>query len=558
MRATRLATFFCACVVSVLNPAIPQAQTYEPPVLTCSTLQECLTLLERPYPCAPGCMFGVAPYAFIDDRGGYFSLPAQFEKLGRPAVVALLKLLSHTDWTIRARAGMVIANLSAVEASDLAAILLESRQGNEWIAPALARIGTAEAISELINVLKRSPFLEKAHGVALKSLGSKIIPFVLQALSCKTDQECSHFFVQATGELGASWRIQSPEIQERLVEIAASEKYSRYIRTGALFGLRGWQPYRESTRFDLRPVVEATGKEIRMAAVETLASWRDPVSLPPLLEAIENTDRSYGLVSLLGDMGPAAASAGPALLPKLRSTDWNFRAEIAKVLGKIQYASAVPALISAITPADWKLTHAAMVSLQQLNFPEGEAAIRKVARDYWLPGVSFAAQAILDGKSAPTAPIENHCSNSLPEQPKLPPHPDLADAATPGETIMVAGGKLVAVDSGEWGGALEFWPETGFPFDLIKDESVRALLRSEQGIFAITGTPHMGADDAFIYRIEQASDGKWGAQRIWRLPGAPLGVGYTLRGVMGIATNYGDVIFRPDRGMEWISCRPRE
>lgn len=423
--------------------------------------------------------------------------------------------------------------------------------------PALGRLGTPEAISELVDVLKRSPTLESALD-ALKALRKETIPFALKALTCETDGDCSQFFVETMGVLGASPGVQSHEIQERLVEIAASDRYSRYITVGALHGLKGWQPYEESARLHLRPLLEAANEEIRTAALETLASWRDPASLPPLLEAIERADRPYGLISLLADMGPVAMSAGQALIPKLRNNDWNFRAEIAKALGKIQYAPATPALISAITPVDWKLTHAAMVSLQQLNSVEGQGAIRDVARDDWQPGMRLTAQALLDGKPAPASPIEAYCAGTGPEQSKLPSHPDLIDAVAPSETVMVTGGKLVAVDSGEWGGALEFWPETGLPFDLIKDESVRALLRSERGIFAVTGTPHMGADDGFIYRVEQASDGKWGAQRIWRLPGAPRAVGYSPRGVIGMSTNYGDVIFRPDNGMEWISCPLKE
>ena len=80
------------------------------------------------------------------------------------------------------------------------------------------------------------------------------------------------------------------------------------------------------------------------------------------------------------------------------------------------------------------------------------------------------------------------------------------------------------------------------------------MLKSEKGIFALTGSGHMGLDDGFIYKVEKTADRKWNAHIIWRLPGAPRGTAVSPAGALGIQTDYGDVIFRPERGMEWISC----
>jgi HEAT repeat protein len=572
MRARFLAVVLFTYAILTLKPASSvHAQDFQPPVLTCSTLVECLTLLQRPYPCAPGCLTGVYLYAFIDDQGGYFSLPIQFEKLGRRAVRVLIRLLDHPDWTMRARAGMVLANLSAVDASDLPAIIRESRNGNEWIAPALARIGTPEAIVQLINVVRKSPFLDKPHGLALKSLGNRALPFVLQALTCNTDRDCSFFFVQAMGELGADPSFQSHEIQERLVELATTDKYSRYIRGGALAGLRGWPPYDEAARLKIRPLLNDATEEIRTAALNVLVSWSDETAVAPLLIAIENStgyERNIRIL-WLGEMGPVARSAGPYLLAMLHDDDWNTREEVARALGRIQYTEATPHLSTSIEPSDWKITLAAVVSLKLLGGPAEK--IRDVAQSFWQPGIRAAAQRILDDIPEPKSErgwnyrsaIDAYCHGDANKQgitkpsEKLSSHPDLVDAVSSADKLDVEGGVLVAIDAGEWGGALEFQPPEGRAIDLVANESVLAVFRSDQGIFALTGTPHGGLDNGFLYKVEQASQG-WHARKIWRLPGAPLDVRHSPGGTMGIITNYGEVIFRPDRGMEWISCPIRE
>lgn len=127
-----------------------------------------------------------------------------------------------------------------------------------------------------------------------------------------------------------------------------------------------------------------------------------------------------------------------------------------------------------------------------------------------------------------------------------------------GTEIVVDGGTLIAIDKGEWGGALEFRSDDGSTQQPIKKESVSRVIKSKLGIFAITGSGHMGSDDGFIYKVEKAADGKWKARTVWRLPAAPDGALVSPAGILGIKTDRGDVIFRPESGMEWISCVARQ
>lgn len=600
MRTRLVAILLCAFAISKAYEA--SAQPPEPPELTCESLEQYLVLLQKPFPCMPDCPGGdPLDYGFIHDQGGYFSLPAQFEKFGRPGVLALLELLKQPNLSIRARAGMVLSVSSALTPEDLPAILQESRNGNDWITPALARIKTPEAPSELVAMLRKTPDLYSPPRSALKQLGNEAMPLLLEALSCKTDQDCDEDFVRAIGELASEPGIKSEQIQKRLIDIATAREQFTDARVGALRGLKQLKPDKESDRSRVRNLLNDPVAKVSRQAKATLIAWADETA--PMLEpsdcAIYYTrhDNSGNLVAKgcktysefsssalkedrldnIGALGPAGRKHTPYVLELLNDEDWRVRAEAAKTLGRTGETSAIPNLIDAIGARDWKLTLEAIASLKQLDAAEDK--IRGVAQNYWQPGIRTAAQRLLDGEPEPTvpgrgwkywSPIDAYCHSDDGKKRdsqsgwRLTSHPDLFGAREVGSTAAVEGGTLVAIDKGEWGGALEFRPNSDLSQQLlhtqepIKEESVSAVVKSSQGTFALTGSGHMGLDDGYIYQIENTADGKWSGHIVWRLPGAPRRVTVSPTGILGIQTDYGDVIFRPGKGMEWISCPARE
>ncbi|WP_162914105.1 HEAT repeat domain-containing protein [Taklimakanibacter lacteus] len=275
----------------------------------------------------------------------------------------------------------------------------------------------------------------------------------------------------------------------------------------------------------------------------------------------------------IGDLGPAGRMRTPYVLELLKDEDWGVRAEAAQTLGRTGETSAIPYLVDAIGARDWKLTFEAMTSLWNLQAPQAIPVVKEIAGAYWKPGIRAAAQRLLDGfpeqrtywlsmEDAYCRSVNGKKNASIPGA-RLASHPDLFGASEIGKTVAVEGGILVAVDRvdrGEWGRGLEFRPDLDLLQQLlltqepIEDETVMAVVKSPQGIFALTGSGHMGLDDGFIYKVDQIPDGKWKAQVIWRLPGAPYRAIASPDGTLGIQTNNGDVIFRPNSGMEWISC----
>ncbi|MFZ5672318.1 MAG: HEAT repeat domain-containing protein [Pseudomonadota bacterium] len=424
MRTRRVAMLLCAS--ALFDPYTVSAQPPEPPELVCENLEQCLALLQKPFPCMPDCPGGdPLDYGFIHDQGGYFSLPAQFEKFGRPGVLALLELLKQPNLSVRARAGMILSEMSALTPADYPVVLQESRNGNDWIVPALARIGTSEALSELVSLLRKTPDLYTPHRSALKSLGNKAMPLLLEALSCKEDQNCDEDFVRAIGELASEPGIKSEKIRTRLIDIATNSAQSTDVRVGALRGLNRLKPDREGDRSRIRLLLNDPVAKVSRQAKATLIVWSDETA--PMLEpsdcAIYYTqhDNAGNLVAKgcktyaefppsnlkearlrnIGALGPAGRMRTSYVLELLQDEDWDVRVEAARTFGRTGEYSAIPQLVAAITPRDWKLTYEAMISLKRLQAPEADRILENIAKTYWHPAVANAADEFLNGKLTP-------------------------------------------------------------------------------------------------------------------------------------------------------------
>jgi HEAT repeat protein len=98
-------------------------------------------------------------------------------------------------------------------------------------------------------------------------------------------------------------------------------------------------------------------------------------ALPALIAALEDESapRRAGVARALGEMGPTAASAAPALVKNVGHWDETVRRETADALGQIG-APAVAPLIAALTATDEKARQGAATALGQVGKPASDAA----------------------------------------------------------------------------------------------------------------------------------------------------------------------------------------
>lgn len=610
MRTRLVAILLCA--FALFETYEVSAQPAEPPELTCESLEQCLVLLQKPFPCMPDCPGGdPLDYGFIHDQGGYFSLPAQFEKFGRPGVQALLELLKQPNLSIRARAGMVLSVSSALTPEDLPAILQESRNGNDWITSALARIKAPEAPSELVAMLRKSPELHSPPRSALKQLGNEAMPLLFEALSCKTGQDCDEDFVRAIGELASEPGIKSEQIRNRLIEIATAREQFTGARVGALRGLNQLKPDKESDRSRIRNLLNDPVAKVSRQAKATLIAWADETA--PMLEpsdcAIYYTqhDNARNLVAKgcrtyaesspsalkearlrnIGALGPAGRMRTPYVLELLQDEDWDVRVEAARTLGRTGEYSAIPQLTAAISPRDWKLTYEAMISLKKLQAPEADRILENVARTYWQPAIANAAGDLLNGKIAPDQSrrilledmTRNYCDARTDQSLLLPcslkneqdvdrfnqAHQDYArlfvenfkntpilkDSRPIGPRLKMDEGEFDSIDNGEFGGELFF--RQGAIRQTVLKENIIALAKQNDRIIVVAGLDHM-LSRGDIFELTRGPTGLWEAKKLFRLPGAPDHVLLAPDGTIGMHGYFGSVLYKPDDTLEWLAC----
>ena len=138
--------------------------TCSPFAWSCETLQACLAL----YPKAKSVAHGIGP----EER----KLAETVQKYGAEAVPYLVKLLDDGTTNARQLAGYTLRDIDGLKPEHLPALIRARRRGDGWIPPAIARVGTPEAVEFLISDLRQDPDTNTQVTWSLSSLGSKAAP----------------------------------------------------------------------------------------------------------------------------------------------------------------------------------------------------------------------------------------------------------------------------------------------------------------------------------------------------------------------------------------------
>lgn len=292
----------------------------------------------------------------------------------------------------------------------------------------------------------------------------------------------------------------------------------------------------------------------------------------------------------IGALGSAGRVRTTYVLELLKDENWDVRAEAARTLRLTGETLAVPDLIDAIRPRDWKLTFEAMNSLKKLRAPEADQILEDVARTYWHPAIANAADDLLRGKIAPGQArsildgdvMRRFCEASA-DQTILPrcsldkddpqdirrfnqEHQDytqrfvadfrniqiLRDARRLGHSLKTIEGEFTGTDNGEFGGELVF--TNGATRQTILNENILALAKQGNRIIVVTGLNHMITDKGYILEITRGSEDSWEAKRLWRLPGAPSHVLMAPGGTIGLHGSFGSVLYKTDDTLQWLAC----
>lgn len=573
-----------------------------PASLACESLEACIA--QYPETAVGGLGFGQA-------EG---DLARRVQAYGPDAIPNLIRLLEHENAAVRQLVGYTIRDIDGLAPKHLEPLMRARENGDGWIPPAIARIGTQEAIEFLVDDLRKHPQTHTQVTYAFEILGANGAPFIAELFACTDDCNERVFDVASfvLGELGEDALAVIP----RLLEIAESDQFTLASRRYAIVGIGQIGSSAEPNVPGLL-ALRQTEPLLASAVDYTLLQIGSSEAVASLLQALRSDAKHVLLdISSLGENG---YDAGPAVLAYLNDPDWDIKVTAADALGHIGYSPASSALAKVLTDKDdWKLVYAATLSLGRLDADEFLEDLESVRDTHWYPPVrdiaDSAIQHIQTGKamdegewwhfsivenSPATCEAVNYRTVDEPEGTKLYATDDsdklknlsyqtaiysyvAPEGTEPNEqgiievtdenivehvehvqqvpdlALKVPGGWLVGADRGEWGGELVHIPTKGDSI-VLYDGNVEDIFPLGDQIVATTGLAHMVSNRGVLLRIDEAESGRFTATQWKRLPGAPAS-SWLIEGNELLVNTYGggSIVVDGDGTMRMAECAPEQ
>lgn len=425
-----------------------------------------------------------------------------------------------------------------------------------WSYRAMATIGTDEAIKFLAADLLAANSASNQIGFAFKKLGDKGLPYLAEALKCR--QNCDPDQLQGIFEVFRDMREEARGAAGPLLEIAQNKNLGKQIRRTAIRSLG----FIAASVKDIDRSMDVLAREdasLVPEVREALIGVKSPLAVDYIMNDLrEYTRHQYpDPVRQLAALGRAGVAAGPDLLGLLKHEDWNARVDVAYALGSIEYRNAVPELIKTLADeSDWKLAYVAIYGLSRMRDPSALPALREAAAAYWYPpvralaacavryiesgknqcekrngildldmlGLEYTGEESAECKTMAYSPIDEPSATKqyAEENGGLKRFKYRISRVTlyPGVAAKVRDGWLTGRDYGEFGGELMFLSRKGKSYRVL-EENIEDIYVLNEGAIAITGLAHLVFNRGMVYDLRQDAAGKWRAQPLVRLPGAP-------------------------------------
>jgi len=507
---------------------------------SCPTLEACLAKYPSVATTGPG--IGAEENA----------LAHAVQRYGAAAVPSLIKLLESGQENVRILAGYTLRDIDGLKPEHLPALMKARKNGDGWIPPAIASVGTPEAIEFLVKDLHDDPEIHTQVTWALESLGAKAAGAVARLLRCS--EHCDEHVFLAANFVLSQMKEQAAATIPFLLDVAGDDKLAMSSRQSATLAIGDIGSSAQSyvpQLLNLRTRVPA----LATAVDATLADIGTTEAVPSLLNLLAVDPASA--LRKLAKLGKNGFTAGPQVISYLGNDRWDLRIGAAKALGRIGYAPAEPALRKALEDRDdWKLVYAAALALARLKSGASIEALRQVQGSHWYPPVRDVARSAIAHVASgaplkePVDPMWEYAEiEGSPKSCIRVPEPAAKEPAdqklhaekqtgellelalsnrgdgessgdVPSVALKVTDGWLTGTDHGGWGGQLIYQP-TGGAKQILAEENTQNIFLLGRQIVAVSGLAHLSMNNGMLLRIDR--DGRGGyAVRPWkRLPAAP-------------------------------------
>ncbi len=526
------------------------------------------------------------------------------QQLGPDAIPYLLPLLRHERWDIRRLTAHILSGIDGLRDEHLDALMESRLKGDEWVLPAIARVGTPRAIRFLVDELKvearsratrpPSPFSRDTEltSVFTSQLGEKGVPYLVELIkSGAVDGWLFTTVVSIFNQLGEK----AESAIDPLIEFAADGKGDTTARGWAVLVLGAIDKKAHRSMRTLLALESDEPENFAIAVNSALQDMGVPEAIPGLVKRLTEKPDPY-VFSAIARLGDSGKAAGPAIVPYLSSDDWDIRIKAARAIGRIGYQEGIPHLVKLLkTEDDWRLVYVSAESLGRLRATEAMQALIDVSKGHWYRHVRLAAERavlVIQGQITYAPQDQEARAMLLPSdfvgieafdealcEPNLwenhPPYVGQSDhldreqlkklaykaqigyldpnaaggilkpsfkavEQVPEVGIQVTGGYLLGSDRGEWGGELVFIDSAGKQTTLLS-ENVHEICTMPFGIVVVTGLSHLGIDGGDLFKVWKDDNGVWRTSR-WRvLPDAPSTVGMLANGNLYVGCYRGSV-----------------
>ncbi len=504
-------------------------------------------------------------------------LARKVQSYGPEAIPFLIELLEDENQGVRQLAGYTIRDIDGLGPEHLDALIRARQNGDGWIPPAIARIGTIEAIEFLVSDLRNDPSTHTQVTHAFEILGENGAPYVAELYACPDD--CNERVFDAASFVLNEIGEDAVAVIPRLLEIAKDHKFALASRQYAIIGIG--QIGTRAEAFVPELVALSKNEPLLAAYVDSsLVNIGSSEAVSALLLALPY-DAEYVLSDIKG-LGENGYEAGPAVVAYLKDLNWDIRVNAADALGHIGYTPAASALADALTDEDdWKLVYAASLALARLSAEDFVAALEHVRETHWYPPVSDMAESALRNiqSGTPLAESEWWQINTVDDSPKSCDaiaedsldEPDgtkyytatdeaklqqlaydsaiysygAPEGTEPNENgiievtddnmvefvkqiqqvpdlaLKVSDGWLVGADRGEWGGELVHVSADGNS-TVLYEGNIEDIFKVGDQLVAISGLAHMFSNNGDLLQINETEPGEFSVVPWKRLPAAPM------------------------------------
>ncbi len=315
-------------------------------------------------------------------------------ELGDTAMPSIVGLLENDNELIARIGAYALREAEQIDESYLPQILKGLDKDVSWLAPALAKIGTPEAAKEAVQrflVSDSAPHNQEAY--ALRLLGQKAIPFIVNAALCKNTCKDDTYYLlgYALGEMGSERAYAA----KQLIKIASDVSVVSDVSYGALYMISFLgEPglIIENELLALRKQRPFLADAINNALIGIKSEHAGSIYSDILKQGVDRY-----ILRDIAELGPKAMNAGPDIAILLNHDDGEIRLSAARTLGYIQYRPAAPELIALLNePTDVQLNWVAAESLGRMHEKSAIEALTATSKNHWYPPVKDAAVKALE------------------------------------------------------------------------------------------------------------------------------------------------------------------